>query len=135
MKKNIESVDEFVLNMNHPQIEIIQLVREIIKQTGDNLLEGIKWNAPSYSLNGNDIITLNFHSKEYVTIVFHTGPKGKDTHTKRPLFIDETNLLEWQADKRAVIKLQTLSQLEKDQDNIKKIIRLWIEKAINSFEY
>lgn len=133
MTKKIMNVDELIKSIKHSQEEIIQSMRTIIKQSSNELLEGVKWNSPSYSFNGNDIITFNFHYKGYVSLVFHTGPKGKDTHTNVTLFVDESNLLEWVADKRAVLKISSKEKLELVEDDMQRIIEKWIEKAKNSF--
>ena len=67
-------------------------------------------------------------------MVFHTGSKGKDTHTKKQLFVDETNHLEWIADKRAILKISTIEELESMEKDIEKIIYLWVQKAKVSFQ-
>lgn len=133
--KNTQDVNEFVISLKHPQENIIQLMRELIKKSSSELVEGIKWNSPSYSLEGNDIITFNFHYKGVISLVFHTGPKGKDTHTKKQLFVDETNHLEWLADKRAVLKISSIEEFEAMEKDIEKIIDIWVEKAKGSFQY
>lgn len=129
-----KNANDLIKSMQHPQEDIIQLLRNIIKQTSNELSEGVKWNSPSYSLDGNDIITFNFHYNGYVSLVFHTGPKGKDTHTNKPLFKDETQLLEWVADKRAIVKISTIDQLEAIKSDIEKIIHIWINKGKSSFQ-
>lgn len=134
MAKNSQNADALVESIKHPQEVIIQRLRSIIKQSSNELSEGVKWNAPSYSLNGNDIITFNFHYKGFVSLVFHTGPKGKDTHTNSQLFQDDSKLLEWVADKRAILKIATTEELEQNQHNIEKIITVWINKAKTSFQ-
>lgn len=134
MTKKLQTADELLDLLKHPQDDIIQLLRNIIKQASHELSEGVKWNAPSYSLNGNDIITFNFHYKGFVSLIFHTGPKGKDTHTNNFLFNDESNLLEWVADKRAVLKIATFDELALNQHKIETIINIWIEKAKSSFQ-
>ena len=132
--KNKQDVNEFVTSLNHPQEKIIQLIRKLIKRSASELVEGIKWNSPSYSLDGNDIITFNFYYKGFISLVFHTGPKGKDTHTKKQLFVDVTKNLEWVADKRAILKISTIEELESMEKDIEKIIGIWVQKAKVSFK-
>jgi hypothetical protein len=129
-----ENVDAFLSALNHPQEGLIQELRATIRSVGPELTEGIKWNAPSYALEGKDIITLNFHYVDYVTIVFHTGPEGKDTHTKTPLFVDDTALLDWAADKRALLKIPSTDFLHESREEIEKVIALWIGKAKKDFQ-
>jgi hypothetical protein len=42
--------------------------------------------------------------------------------------------LEWLADKRAILKIGTLEELETKAKDLKNIIRIWIQKANNSFQ-
>lgn len=134
MREKQGNIDAFLSALNHPQEGLIQELRTMIRGVGSELTEGIKWNAPSYALEGRDIITLNFHYKDYVTIVFHTGPGGKDTHTKTTLFVDDTGLLDWAADKRALLKIPSMDFLHESKEEIEKVIAHWIEKAKNDFE-
>jgi uncharacterized protein YdeI (YjbR/CyaY-like superfamily) len=134
MRDKQGNVDAFLSALNHPQEGLIQELRAVIRGVGSELTEGIKWNAPSYALGGKDIITLNFHYADYVTVVFHTGPEGKDTHTKTTLFVDDTGLLDWAADKRALLKIPSVGFLHESKDEIEKVIALWIGKARKGFQ-
>lgn len=86
MSKRKISVEEFMNEIDQPNKVLINLIRNIIINTSTQLVEGIKWNAPSYSFNSNDIITFNFKTFGNVSLIFHTGPKGKDTHSGVHLF-------------------------------------------------
>ena len=132
-RKNMD-VDELIDKLGHPLEKIIQNMRNIIKQSSNELHEGVKWNSPSYSLEGNDIITFRLHDKACISLIFHTGPKGKDTHTNAPLFSDDSNLLEWVADKRAVLKIASKEELQTAEHAIQRIVSIWIDKAKHSFQ-
>jgi hypothetical protein len=69
-----------------------------------------------------------------VTVVFHTGPEGKDSYTKTALFVDDTGLLDWAADKRALLKIPSVGFLHESKDEIEKVIALWIGKARKGFQ-
>ena len=134
MKAKRQSVDEFVADLAHPQAELIDAIRAQIKSASPTLVEGIKWNAPSYALRGNDIITFNLRNYGCVALIFHTGPKGKDTHTHTTLFTDESGLLEWVADKRAVLRIRDNETLERHSATIAQLIRTWVAHADNGFK-
>lgn len=134
MKTKKQSVDNFVTGLAHPQTELIHSIRDLVKNASPSLIEGIKWNAPSYALNGNDIITFNFRNYGGVALIFHTGPKGKDTHSGSPLFTDETGLLEWVADKRAVVRIKDQKTFAESSMKIKGIIQTWVDYASNDFK-
>lgn len=135
MPKKTQSVDEFVEAMNAPDTELIGEIRKEIARSSPGLVEGIKWNAPSYSFKGNDIITFNFRSSVPAALIFHTGPKGKDTHTGKRLFTDSSPLGEWAADKRFVVKVQNSEWLKQNKAPLSDLIKRWVSFAETNFEY
>lgn len=134
MKTTNQRVDEFLTELAHPQTMLIHAIRDVVKRASPSLVEGIKWKAPSYALNGNDIITFNFRNYECLALIFHTGPKGKDTHSGVHLFTDNSGLLEWVADKRAVLRIQDHKTLEENAITIERIVHTWVDYANNNFE-
>lgn len=70
MKKNKETVDEFMDKLDHPFKAEVQAVREIIKGVNQNITEQIKWNAPSFSYK-DYIATFHLHAKQHVHLIFH----------------------------------------------------------------
>jgi uncharacterized protein YdhG (YjbR/CyaY superfamily) len=66
-----EQVDQFLNKLDHPLKAEIQLVRAIIKGTNQDITEQIKWNAPSFSYNGEYLVTFNLRTDKHVHLVFH----------------------------------------------------------------
>jgi hypothetical protein len=129
------SVDEFLNNLNIPELALINQTRKEITKASARLVEGIKWNAPSYSIDGNDIITFNFRNFGSVALIFHTGPKGKDTHTGKPLFDGYEGIVEWVADKRFVVRIESAEWLDENKDTLSELIKKWVGFAGRGFEY
>lgn len=80
-------MDKYVLNpevtafldvMNHPLRDLIENLRRVILTADPDLVEGIKWNGPNYSLNGQDRITMRIHPPKQVQLVLHRGAKVKE---------------------------------------------------------
>ena len=77
MKKAIDpiagtkKVDEFMDGLDHPLKAEVQTVRDIIKHANKDITEEIKWNAPSFSYNGEYLVTFNLWEKEHIHLVFH----------------------------------------------------------------
>ena len=67
--KKIANFDEYIDNIVHGH-EIVIRLREIILKT--SLSETIKWGAPTYTLNGKNIVGLAAF-KSYVGMWFHQG--------------------------------------------------------------
>lgn len=133
MGKDKQSVESFLFEVRHPQADIIEAVRKIIHQAVPELQEGIKWNAPSYSLEGKDIITFNFRNFGGVALIFHTGPKGKDSHTGTVPWTEVLSEFTWIADKRGVLKIPDLENLRENQHAIATLLRKWVDYAHSGF--
>jgi len=106
----------------------IECLRSIIMSTGMNLSEGIKWNAPNYSINGNDRITLRINSPKMIQIIFHRGAKVQEQPPER-ILDDKYTILLWKENDRAIASFKSLNEI---QDNIlilKEIITKWIEST------
>jgi uncharacterized protein YdhG (YjbR/CyaY superfamily) len=66
-----EQVDEFMQQLNHPLKAEVEMVREIIKSVNPEIVEQIKWNAPSFSYKGEYLVTFNLWEKKRIHLVFH----------------------------------------------------------------
>ncbi len=135
MPKVQPSVEEFLKELNSPDLALINQTRKEIAKASARLVEGIKWNAPSYSLDGNDIITFNFRNFGSVALIFHTGPEGKDTHTGKSLFGGYEGVVEWVADKRFVVRIGSAEWLDENEDTLAEMIKKWVGFAVRGFEY
>ena len=68
---NTEQVNEFMDKLDHPFKAEVQMIREIIKNVNKDITEPIKWNAPSFSYNGEYLVTFNLWEKQKIHLVFH----------------------------------------------------------------
>ncbi len=66
-----EDVDAFMDRLDHPFKAEVQQLRGIIKGVSPDITEQIKWNAPTFSHDGDYIATFNLHSVKNVHLVFH----------------------------------------------------------------
>ena len=78
-------VTAFLDAMNHPLRDLIDCLREIILNAGPDLVEGIKWNGPNYSLFGEDRITMRINPPKQVQVVLHRGAQVKEQPKERLL--------------------------------------------------
>jgi hypothetical protein len=124
--KNID-INDYINQLKHPKVEIIKEVREIILGVNKEITEHIKWNAPSFCYRNDDRITFKLNKSDCVQLVFHTGAKGKDTNEKGPLFSDQSGLLEWVADKRALLTFFDINDVKIKRDAIIEIVTQWLE--------
>ncbi len=119
-------VTEFLDGLNHSLRKEIEYLREIILSTDYDLAEGIKWNGPNYSLNGEDRITLRIHPQKQIQIIFHRGAKVKESPTQR-LLGSEYNILLWKENDRAIASFQSLQEILEKKQMIREVVEKWIE--------
>ena len=71
MVKKTEDVEAFMDRLGHQFKAEVQVLREIIKGVSPDITEQIKWNAPTFSHDGDYFATFNLHSVKNVHLVFH----------------------------------------------------------------
>jgi Domain of unknown function (DU1801). len=124
-----DQVIHFLADLDHPYKREIEHVRQIILSADDQLTEHIKWNAPSFCVNGEDRITFNLHGKEGFRLIFHCGSKSVSRQDRGKLFDDPTHLLEWVTDDRAVVKLSSMDDVEAKKEKLLEVVSLWIKES------
>ena len=67
--------------LSHPLKAEIEELRKIIKRVNGDILEEIKWNAPSYRYRGNYLVTFNLRDTKRIHLVFH-NPLIPKVHSK-----------------------------------------------------
>ncbi|RZJ84235.1 MAG: DUF1801 domain-containing protein, partial [Brevundimonas sp.] len=70
-------------------------LREIALAAAPDVTEYIKWNAPSFCVDGDDRITLGLERSGAVRVVLHRGAKAKDAAGF--VFDDPMKLARWAA--------------------------------------
>jgi hypothetical protein len=126
-----EQVASFLNNLEHPNKAEIMTVRKIILESNDRITEKIKWNAPSFCVDGDDRITFNLRGKEFFRLIFHCGAKVKSPPNMEPIINDEVGLLEWASPDRAILKFTTMNDVISKESYLKEIITKWIEATEN----
>lgn len=122
-----EQVEEYLHQLEHPLKKEIEEVRSFILSVDDLITEHIKWNAPSFCVQGEDRITLNLQGKGFIRLIFHCGAKVKDHDVKGTLTEDTAEILEWASQDRAIVKIVDIHDLEQKKEQLKAVIARWIE--------
>jgi hypothetical protein len=103
-------------------------LRAILRRKALGLEEGVKWNAPSYTFNGDDRVTFNLRGKGVVRLVFHCGVKKSAPRSGR-LIDDPDGLLTWAANDRAIAEFANPAEVERLAAALAKLVRAWCEAA------
>jgi hypothetical protein len=64
-------VETYMAAVDRPLEPVVQAGRRIIAGVDPGIVEQIKWNAPSYSCAGEDLVTFNLRRRHHVHLVFH----------------------------------------------------------------
>ena len=120
-----EEVDRFMQSLNHPLKEGVEQLRAAILESNDQITEHIKWNAPSFCYAGEDRVTFRLYPEDRVQLVFHRGAKVKSDAGDFE-FDDDTGLLRWVADDRAVVALRDVKDVEAKQASLVDVVNRWV---------
>lgn len=125
-----KAVQEFMDDLDSDKRAQVNVLRQLILSTQPMLDEHIKWNAPSYVLNGEDRITFNIMNKEgLVKLVLHMGATRKEDKKAEPVMGDDSELIQWSSDMRGVIAFTDVSDVHAKQEAVGEIIKRWL--AVN----
>ncbi len=124
MASNSAEVEAFLKTLKHPLKAEVEAIRAIILSANKQITEHIKWNAPSFCYNGEDRVTMNLRPRDCVQLIFHRGAKVKDS--KGFVFEDDTELIEWLAADRALVKLSDMNDVKAKRAALKKIVGKWV---------
>jgi len=125
MAKTPASVEQFMQALDHPLKAEIEAIRSLVKGANVSLTEQIKWNAPSYGLDGDDRITLKLHPPRHIQLVFHRGAKVKDASDFS--FSDASGLIDWAAADRGLVTIRDLRDLDSKRDALVTLVNQWVE--------
>jgi len=120
------TVDEFLADLADDRKQQVQALRTLIKAIRPQLTEHIKWNSPSYVLNGEDRITFNMHYPDQTMLLIHMGATRKENKKADPIMKDETGLIKWNSDIRGTLSFRSLDDITNSQADITKILSDWL---------
>jgi hypothetical protein len=125
--KGAAAVDAWLAGLDHPLKSVAAAVRAALAGAGPRLGEQIKWNAPSFTWDGEDKVTFNLRPKAPLLLIFHRGAKAKDNSGFA--FKDETGLMEWKAPGRAVVTIASEADWTRHRDAIVDLACRWAATA------
>lgn len=118
-------VTEFLDELSHPFRNEIEQLRLNILSADRGLTENIKWNGPNYCFDNKDRITMRIHPPKQIQLIFHRGAKVQKQPKDR-LIKDDSGLLTWKENDRAVATFKNMVEIENSRSNLAKIVKDWI---------
>jgi hypothetical protein len=130
IQRNISTeVTQLLDGLNLPLRKEIEELRLLILSVNPALSENIKWNAPNYSLNGEDRITMRIHPAKQIQVIFHRGAK-KLLQPAQRLIKHDSPILMWKQNDRAIVSFTNMNEIRADASELKEIVRKWIAASI-----
>ncbi len=123
-----KEVFEFLAKLEHPLMPEIQEIRTIILNSNSKLTEHIKWNAPSFCVDGEDRVTMKLHPQKNIQLIFHRGAKVKAQPSGR-LIAGYPSFLKWPANDRAVATFTTMEDIKSNEKVLSEVVNEWITAA------
>lgn len=103
----------------------IDRLRALVSGSGEGVTEHIKWNAPSFCIDGDDRITLGLAPRGGVRAILHRGVKARDAAGFS--FADDTGLIQWAAPDRGVVAFADEAAVSAHADAFAGLCRRWLE--------
>jgi len=122
-----KTVTSFLESLTDDQKSQVLLLREIITSIHADLIEHVKWNSPSYILNGEDRITFNVVNKEQVVqLVLHMGATRKENKAGTPILGNDGGIVRWSSDIRGVISFTGLDDITSRRTVLEQVLSQWL---------
>ena len=67
--------------------------------------------------------------KDRVSLILHTGARPKEDKKAPHLYMDDTELLEWNSNIRATISFINITDFLSKRELFKKAVKRWIEET------
>ena len=115
------AVDAYLEGSAHARLDDIRRLREAILDADPRVVERIKWNAPSFGLGGDDLVTMRLAPKDAFQLVFH---RGVATQAGAVTVDDPVGLLDLRAPDRAVLDLAG-AEPGADPAAVVALVRAW----------
>jgi len=120
-----KSADRFDVS-DHPLCKEIEAVRRIVLGASASIVEGVKWNAPSFRTKKEWFATLNLRSKDSLQLIFHLGAKARPD-LKAFKVADPSGLMKWLGPDRAMVTLGAGPDIVANKKALEAIVRAWIK--------
>jgi hypothetical protein len=122
------ALTKFLDALNHPLRSEIEQLRSTILTAVSGLTENIKWNGPNYCYENADRITMRIQPPKQIQLIFHRGANKLAQPTTK-LINDDSQLLVWKENDRAVATFTHMDDIVKQRSNLIDIVNKWVEAA------
>jgi hypothetical protein len=111
-----KEVDDWFARYENPMKPVVARMREIILAVDPRVRECIKWQAPTFTFEGN-IASFFPKSKHHASLMFHQGAKIPGHHS----------ILEGSGGTARFVKMASLEEADERASELGAVIRAWID--------
>lgn len=119
----MSAVEDHIDGLDPAVAAAVRAIRRVVLASHDGVDEHIKWNGPSFRIDGDDRITVGLNPKGGVRAVLHRGVKPKDTSGF--VFEDDSGLVKWAAPDRGVVAFADAAAVEARAEAFQALCRRW----------
>lgn len=104
--------------------QMIDALRAIVRSAAPGAVETIKWNAPSFAVDGQDRITLGLDRKGAARLVLHCGAKPRAIVDLTAL--DHGAVAQWPSLDRGVVVFRDLEDIRQREIAVSALCSRWV---------
>ncbi|WP_313919701.1 DUF1801 domain-containing protein [Tahibacter sp.] len=123
------SVDAFLATLDHPAKALVVELRRVVLDADVRILDGIKWNAPSFRTT-EYFATTNLRAKQGTGLILHFGAKKNAISATGVDIPDPAGLLRWLAKDRATVEFRDTAELRAKASALQALLREWIRYVV-----
>jgi hypothetical protein len=123
--QNDPAVAAFLEALDHPLKKQIVVARKIILGVDPAIVEGVKWNAPSFRTT-DYFATMHLRATDQLQMVFHRGAKARAA--KAMAIPDPGGLMKWLAPDRCLVSLGKGRVFTANRPALAAIVRAWVDQ-------
>ena len=120
----VSVVDAYLDDLVHARKDEVLALRELILAAVPDLVERIKWNAPSFGPGEDDRVTMRLHPGDRLQLILHRGAKAGADDLFR--FEDPKKLIAWAAPDRGVVSFKDAADMVAKAEPLSDILRRWV---------
>ncbi|MGL4542184.1 MAG: DUF1801 domain-containing protein [Polymorphobacter sp.] len=118
------AVIEYLDTLKPGDRAMVDALRALAQAAHPGVTEHIKWNAPSFCVDGDDRITLGLQPKRGVRAVLPRGAKVKDATGFA--FVDNAGLATWPTVDRGVLSFKSEAEIAAVAPAITDLFARWL---------
>ena len=103
----------------------MQALRALVAASHPDVSEHVKWNGPSFVIDGDDRVSLGVAKGGAVRAVLHRGAEVKSTEGFA--FADDTGLIQWAAVDRGVVTFADEADVAAKVEAFQALCARWFE--------